>query len=225
MSNDSSYPLGFKIFVAIVIAIVALCIYQSDFSPSLIMVVSIVVAIIAIIIFFIYKLPLKVQGDTLEQIEDDAPNSNSIILIQNMSENEIIDAIESFNKMGEENDEGHKYYHPEIERNNNDYLLIFDRNINFISFCYWVNYFVYSDKSKRHNTDITGWYSVGWTKNNHPLSNNLLMLFIPESDQDFDNVYFVDRFNNCYKQEFREDMMIIQLNEPLIGFKDMPTIT
>ena len=86
MSNDSSYPLGFKIFVAIVIAIVALCIYQSDFSPSLIMVVSIVVAIIAIIIFFIYKLPLKVQGDTLEQIEDDAPNSNSIILVQNMSE-------------------------------------------------------------------------------------------------------------------------------------------
>ena len=48
MSNESSYPLGFKIFVAIVIAIVALCIYQSDFSPSLIMVVSIVVAIIAI---------------------------------------------------------------------------------------------------------------------------------------------------------------------------------
>lgn len=225
MNNDDSYPLSFKIFVAIVIAIVALCIYQSDFSPSLIMIVSIVFAIIAFIIFLIYRLPMKERGNTLEQIDDDVPSRNSVILVQNMSKDEIIDVIESFNKMSEENDDEHEDYIPEIESSNNDFLLIFDRNINFKSFCFWVNYFVYSDRNKRHNTDITGWYAVGNTNNNHPLANNVLMLFIPESDIEFDNVYFVDRFNNCYKQEFREDMTIIQLNEPLIGFKDMPSIT
>ena len=225
MNNDNSYPIGFKIFVAIVIAIVALCIYQSDFSPSLIRIVSIVFATIAFIIFLIYRLPMKERGNTLEQIDEDAPSCNSVMLVQNMSKDEIIDVIESFNKMSEENDDEHKDYIPEIESSNNDFLLIFDRNINFKSFCFWVNYFVYSDRNKRHNTDIRGWYAVGNTNNNHPLANNVLMLFIPESDQDFDNVYFVDRFNNCYKQEFREDMTIIQLNEPLIGFKDMPSIT
>ena len=131
MNNDNSYPLGFKIFVAIVIAIVALCIYQSNFSPSLIITVSIVFAIVAFIIFLIYRLPIKERGNTLEQIEDDAPSSNSIIRVQNMSKIEIIDAIESFNKMNEEYDEEHKNYIPEIKNFNNDFLLIFDRNINF----------------------------------------------------------------------------------------------
>lgn len=222
MNNDDSYPLSFKIFVAIVIAIVALCIYQSDFSPSLIMIVSIVFAIIAFIIFLIYRLPMKERGNTLEQIDDDAPSRNSVILVQNMSKDEIIDVIESFNKMSEENDDEHEDYIPEIESSNNDFLLIFDRNINFKSFCFWVNYFVYSDRNKRHNTDITGWYAVGNTNNNHPLANNVLMLFIPESDNEFDNVYFVDRFNNCYKQEFEEDMTIIPLKESFIRYKDMP---
>ena len=222
MNNDNSYPLGFKIFVAIVIAIVALCIYQSDFSPSLIIIVSIVFATIAFIIFLIYRLPMKERGNTLEQIDDDAPSSNSVILVQNMSKDEIIDVIESFNKMSEENDDEHEDYIPEIESSNNDFLLIFDRNINFKSFCFWVNYFVYSDRNKRHNTDITGWYAVGNTNNNHPLANNVLMLFIPESDNEFDNVYFVDRFNNCYKQEFEEDMTIIPLKESFIRYKDMP---
>lgn len=222
MNNDDSYPLSFKIFVAIVIAIVALCIYQSDFSPSLIMIVSIVFAIIAFIIFLIYRLPMKERGNTLEQIDDDAPSRNSVILVQNMSKDEIIDVIESFNKMSEENDDEHEDYIPEIESSNNDFLLIFDRNINFKSFCFWVNYFVYSDRNKRHNTDITGWYAVGNTNNNHPLANNVLMLFIPESDIEFDNVYFVDRFNNCYKQEFREDMTIIPFKESFIRYKEMP---
>ena len=222
MNNDNSYPLGFKIFVAIVIAIVALCIYQSDFSPSLIIIVSIVFATIAFIIFLIYRLPMKERGNTLEQIDEDAPSCNSVILVQNMSKDEIIDVIESFNKMSEENDDEHEDYIPEIESSNNDFLLIFDRNINFKSFCFWVNYFVYSDRNKRHNTDITGWYAVGNTNNNHPLANNVLMLFIPESDNEFDNVYFVDRFNNCYKQEFEEDMTIIPLKESFIRYKDMP---
>ena len=164
------------------------------------------------------------QGNTLLQIEDDAPSSNSVIRVQNMSKNEIIDAIESFNKMNEEYDEEHKNYIPEIKNFNNDFLLIFDRNINFKSFCYWVNYFVYSDRDKRHNTDITGWYAVGNTNNNHPLANNILMLFIPESDIEFDNVYFVDRFNNCYKQEFNEDMAIIPLKGLSIRYKDIPSI-
>ena len=193
-----------------------------QFFPKPNITVSIVFAIVAFIIFLIYRLPIKERGNTLEQIDDDAPSSNSIIRVQNMSKNEIIDAIESFNKMNEEYDEEHKNYIPEIKNFNNDFLLIFDRNINFKSFCYWVNYFVYSDRDKRHNTDITGWYAVGNTNNNHPLANNVLMLFIPESDNEFDNVYFVDRFNNCYKQEFEEDMTIIPLKESFIRYKDMP---
>ncbi len=225
MSAKKGIPCSVVALFSLLVVVVGVIAYLNDFPLPMIRVTSIVLAIIAAIIFLIYKRPYgKEHDNALEHIGEDSPNSNSIILTQNMNETEVINAINSFNKMCKENDEHFKYFSPEIKRIGNNFLLFFDRSINYRDFCFWLNYLVYSDKNKRHNNDITGWYEVGSTTNNHPLSNKLLMLFIPESDNEFDNVYLVDNFNNCYKQEFSFDENIIPLNESIIKYKEKPDL-
>lgn len=212
-----------KIIIAIVFVVIGYLFYYYDFEPNLIKGVSLVVVPTALIALLLYYWPFsKKQENALDNIEEEAPNSYSLILVLNMSENEINDAIESFNKMGKEEDENFEYYTPEIKNYGKDYLLLFAPTINYRNFCFWVNYLVYSNKNKRHNNDITGWYEVRNTSNNHPLSNKILMLFIPESDKEYDNVYLVDNFNNCYKQEFALDEKILPLNESIIRYKEKP---
>ena len=212
-----------KIIIAIVFVVIGYLFYYYDFEPNLIKGVSLVVVPTALIAFLLYYWPFsKKHENALDSIEEESPNSYSLILIQNMSENEINEAIESFNKMGKEEDENFENYTPEIKTSGKDFMLLFSPTINYRDFCFWVNYLVYSNKDKRHNNDITGWYELRNTTNNHPLSNKILMFFIPESDKEFDNVYLVDNFNNCYKQEFALDEKIIPQNESIIRYKERP---
>lgn len=223
MDKESFSLTPVKIIIAIVFVVIGYLFYYYDFEPNLIKGVSLVVIPTALIALLLYYWPFsKKQKNALDNIEEEAPNSYSLILVQNMGENEINDAIESFNKMGKEEDENFEYYTPEIKNCGNNFMLLFSPIINYRDFCFWVNYLIYSDKNKRHNNDITGWYEVGNTKNNHPLSNKIIMLFIPENDKEFDNVYLVDNFNNCYKQEFALDEKIIPIDESIIRYKERP---
>ena len=223
MDKESFSLTPIKIIIAIVFVVIGYLFYYYDFEPNLIKGVSLVVVPTALIALLLYYWPFsKKRENALDNIEEEAPNSYSLILVQNMSENEINDAIESFNKIGKEEDENFEYYTPQIKTRGKDFMLLFSPTISYRNFCFWVNYLVYSNKNKRHNNDITGWYEVGNTSNNHPLSNKTLMLFIPESDKEFDNVYLVDNFNNCYKQEFALDEKIIPLNESIIRYKEKP---
>ncbi len=223
MDKESFSLTPVKIIIAIVFVVIGYLFYYYDFEPNLIKGVSLVVIPTALIALLLYYWPFsKKQKNALDNIEEEAPNSYSLILVQNMSENEINDAIESFNKMGKEEDENFEYYTPEIKNCGNNFMLLFSPIINYRDFCFWVNYLIYSDKNKRHNNDITGWYEVGNTKNNHPLSNKIIMLFIPENDKEFDNVYLVDNLNNCYKQEFALDEKIIPIDESIIRYKERP---
>ena len=223
MDKESFSLSPVKIIIAIVFIVIGYLFYYYDFESSLIKAVSLVVIPTALIALLFYYWPFsKKHENALDSIEEESPNSYSLILIQNMSENEINEAIESFNKMGKEEDENFENYTPEIKTSGKDFMLLFSPTINYRDFCFWVNYLVYSNKDKRHNNDITGWYELRNTTNNHPLSNKILMFFIPESDKEFDNVYLVDNFNNCYKQEFALDEKIIPQNESIIRYKERP---
>ena len=223
MDKESFSLSPVKIIIAIVFVVIGYLFYYYDFESSLIKAVSLVVIPTALIALLFYYWPFsKKLKNALDNIEEEAPSSYSLILVQNMSEKEINEAIESFNKTGKEEDGNFENYTPEIKTCGKDFMLLFTPTINYRDFCFWVNYLVYSNKNKRHNNNITGWYEVGNTTNNHPLSNKILMLFIPESDNEFDNVYLVDNFNNCYKQEFALDEKIIPIDESIIRYKERP---
>ncbi|MBR5029960.1 MAG: hypothetical protein IKX63_02505 [Muribaculaceae bacterium] len=223
MNHQKGIPCSVIALYVLAVVIFALIMYMLDIPMPVVKKLSIILVVIAFVIFLIYwPFGKKEQEDALDHIEEERPGSYSLILVQNMTEKEIVDAIESYNTMGKEEDENFEYYMPEIKNYGNDFLLLFAPTINYRDFCFWVNYLVYSDKNKRHNNDITGWYEMGNTTNEHPLSNKMLMMFIPESDKEFDNVYLVDNFNNCYKQEFAFDEKIIPLKESIIRYKEIP---
>ena len=140
-----------------------------------------------------------------------------------MTENELRDAINAFIEMYEE-DMSKNFAAPEIKKGDEGFFLVFEPTLDYRGFCFWVNYLIYSDKNKRHNNDIIGWYEVGNANNNHPLSNKMLMLFIPESDNEFDNVYLVDDSNKCYIQEFSFNENIIPLKRSIIRYQEIPDI-
>ena len=196
----------------------------SNVNPVILIILGAVVISLLLVCTLSCKKVVKrftANKNALEHIEESAPQGQRVVLAKNMTENELRDAIKAFIEMYKE-DISKNYVEPEIKKGDDGFFLVFEPTLDYRGFCFWVNYLIYSDKNKRHNNDITGWYEVGNTSNNHPLSNKVLMLFIPESDNEFDNVYLVDNFNNCYKQEFNLDEKIIPLNELIIRYKEIP---
>ena len=161
--------------------------------------------------------------NTIEHIEESVPHGQRVVLAKNMTENELSNAINTFLEIYNE-DGNNNYVAPEIKKGDEGFFLLFEPTLDYRGFCFWVNYLIYSDKNKRHNNDIIGWYEVGNANNNHPFSNKMLMLFIPESDNEFDNVYLVDDSNKCYIQEFSFNEKIIPLKKSIIRYQEIPDI-
>ena len=134
-------------------------------------------------------------------LKDEFPNGERIILAK-MSEGEVQTAIKDFIKLCA--DHGDHIASPVVTKNEDGYVLRLPDSTTYDLFCYWVNYIVYSNKTKRYNDSVVGWYEVpalplGVWK---PFAGQKLMFFIPATDNEFDNVYFTTKDSLCYKQEF-----------------------
>lgn len=74
---------------------------------------------------------------------------------------------------------------------------------SFQQFALLVNYVRYCNKE--HIYDVTGWYSVGQNASDDDvmqLSGKTLMLYIPDDDTKYDNIYFVTPDGAFFKQRF-----------------------
>ena len=130
-----------------------------------------------------------------------------------MSEVEITRAIEDSMVINADN----KPVRPVTSQGKDCFILRLPDSTTYDMFCYWVNYIVYSNKEKRYNNNVLGWYEVGsdatgsWSQ----FAGQKLMFFIPESDSEFDNVYFTTEDNRCFKQEFGFRAKLIQQKQVL----------
>lgn len=195
--------------------------FQTSFPHNIFTLIGIIVVVVTIIL--IYKWPFgKNMQKTLAHIEEELPHGQRIILVKNFSENELRNAINAF--INQYKEDRPVLSPPQVRTLENNFLLLFETTLDYRDFCFWVNYLIYSDKNKRHNNDITGWYEVGVTSNQHPLANKVLMLFIPESDEEFDNVYIADSLGNCYKQEFAWDEKIVPIDNLTIRYQEIPSL-
>jgi hypothetical protein len=161
-------------------------------------------AIIAIALLFLYI--RKRNTLTMDCIQDDNAKGKRIIMATQMSENEIKDAINGFIKLYEEN--GDKVDRPQVTQlEENTFMLRLPDTTPYDLFCYWVNYLVYSNEKKKYNNNITGWYEVSANAKLFP--SKTLMIYVPETDTEHDNVYVTTKDNLCYKQEFAGDTALI----------------
>lgn len=162
------------------------------------------IAIIAIVLLFLYI--RKRNTLTMDCIQDDNAKGKRIIMATQMSENEIKDAINGFIKLYEEN--GDKVDRPQVtQQEENTFMIRLPDTTPYDTFCYWVNYLAYSNESKKYNNNITGWYEVSANAKLFP--SQILMLYVPETDTEYDNVYVTTKDNLCYKQEFAGDSSLI----------------
>lgn len=180
------------------------------------------------LVFLIYK-RCTPQGNknsiTMYRLlkEETPPNGRRVVMTKQMSKGEVEHAIEGFVKLHAENES--LVERPLIRQVDEDKFLInFSDTTDYGLFCYWVNYIVYSNKEKRYNSNVTGWYEVGadakgvWEQ----FANQKLMFYVPESDTECDNVYITTEDNVCYKQEFAWQALLIQQNTVYRKYADMP---
>ena len=137
---------------------------------------------------------------TMNQLSKDESTTGARIIVAEMTETEITQAINDFMVINENNHP----QRPSVKQSDDRFILQFPDSTPYDLFCYWVNYIVYSNKEKRYNDNVLGWFEVGagatgaWTQ----FAGQKLMFFVPESDNEFDNVYFITEDNRCFKQEF-----------------------
>lgn len=135
-------------------------------------------------------------------LKDEMRAGKRIIYVEMMSREQIDRAIESFIEMYD-SDELH-VERPDIEETATGYTLTLKNSTTYDLFCYWVNYIVYSDEKKRFNKNVSALYEVPadaegvWRQ----FAGERLRFYIPEADNECDNVYFSTHDNRHFKQEF-----------------------
>lgn len=186
-------------------------------------IIAVIVAIFALL--SCVRVQKKEQQVTMMNclLKDETPNGKRVIMTKHMNRTEIENAIVAFIKLNEKN--GSPIARPTVKPKDNDtFLIYFPNSTTYDLFCYWVNYFVYSNREKRYNNHVTGWYEVGaeakgvWT----PFANQTWMLYIPETDTEYDNVYITTESGACYKQEFSKKAFLIQQNTVYRDCSDTP---
>ena len=146
------------------------------------------------------KSPSVTSMDQL--LADAVPMGKRIIRLAKMSEGEVKQAVDGFITTYSQG--GNVIERPAIEKSDNCYSLTFKEGLDYDLFCFWVNYLTYSDKNKRHNEDVTGWFEVSpqakgaW----EPFAGQQLMFFVPTTDKEFDIVVFMTADGTYYKQVF-----------------------
>jgi hypothetical protein len=187
------------------------------------LIITVIVAIFALLACG--RVQKKEQQVTMMNclLKDETPNGKRVIMTRQMNIAEIENAIVGFIKLNEEN--GSSIARPKVKPKDNDtFLISFPTSTTYDLFCYWVNYFVYSNREKRYNNHVTGWYEVGaeakgvWT----PFANQTWMFYIPATDTGYDNVYITTESGTCYKQEFSQKARLIQQKTVYRDYSDMP---
>lgn len=86
------------------------------------------------------------------------------------------------------------------------------------------NGFYLLKQRKSYNKNITGWFEVplGTKGVWKPFENQRLMFYVPETDTEFDNVYFTTRDNICYKQEFAFRALLLRQEKVYREYTDVP---
>ena len=168
---------------------------------------KIIIPVVALLLIFagcsFVKAKKSPSVTTMNQLLADAvPTGKRIIKLTKMSEGEVKQAVEGF--VATYSQGGDAIERPAIDKVDNCYSLTFPEGLDYDLFCFWVNYLTYSDKNKRHNEDVTGWFEVSSQAKGawEPFAGQQLMFFVPASDKEFDNVFFMTTDGTCYKQVF-----------------------
>ena len=147
------------------------------------------------------------DGPKVAMPEDLAPNGNRIIRVDNMRRVFLDKVLNDFQV--DYRIKGTKIVE-EIGGNDDRHVLKISSSVDFYTFSGLVNYLTYSERNRRYA--VTGWYEVGTYRTDnekYAFSHKTLMFYIPESDEEYDNAYFVTPEGVHFKQSFENPTVLL----------------
>ncbi len=106
---------------------------------------------------------------------------------------------------------------------NDLYIVTFPYDIDFERFCYFINYLKYpiNIDLKIYKPNIVAWCSTNsqdaWMTDD--IANKNVMIYIPEWDKDYDNVYLTTQDNIGFKMGFAIGHAHKKLDQPVLQYR------
>lgn len=175
--------------------------------------------------FLFWQIVVKLFRQAVKESETEelAPCGRRIIRVKSMSHQKLDEAFRELKKMYDSDGE---FITPEVVWDGDSPTLIFTKPVDFWMFCWWVNYLVYSEKGTRY--DAVGWYEAQEFKKINgqdcPLDGKTLMMFVPDTDEEYDNVYITIPDNRCYKLGFDNPCRLEPQRYPIKPYEPMPEL-
>jgi hypothetical protein len=136
-----------------------------------------------------------------KELPKDKINNDKIVLIENVSLEDLKKAIQQF--CNNYNQEDYRALPLLTIVSENKFVVTFPYDIDFVTYCFFVNYMYYPNDISYKPT-IKAWTTTKatdqWIKDD--IANKKVMLYIPADDKDFDNVYLTTSNNVGYKMGF-----------------------
>lgn len=191
-----------------------------------------IIGIIIVVGFLIYKFGLKSsETDLKNTTRPDNINkptttkaNDKIILIKNLKLDYLKQAINQLCNMSNQN----QYIAlPRLTVLDNEYVITFPYDIDFDQFCYFVNYLKYAHElslKPDYKPEIKAWCTTkpdyAWMTDE--IANKLVMIYIPDWDKDYDNVYLTTQDNLGFKMGFALGEEHKKMDNPVLQFEKMP---
>ncbi|WP_430468082.1 hypothetical protein [Winogradskyella ouciana] len=191
-----------------------------------------IIGFIVIVVIFIFQSGLKPSSPDLSskkrpsdtQKPSKLIENDKLILVKNIKLDYLKQAIEQFCNIY--NQETY-IAQPRLFLLNNKFVITFPYDIDFERYCYFINYLVNAhDLSLKsdYKPDVKGWYSTetgdAWMRED--LVNKKVMIFIPDWDEEHDNVYLTTKDNIGYKMGFAIGHTSQKLDRPVKRFEENP---
>ncbi|MCB9334917.1 MAG: hypothetical protein H6586_02135 [Flavobacteriales bacterium] len=151
-------------------------------------------------------------------------DNDFVVLVDNIKPDYIKEAIQRFYDLYNQNE--YKAL-PRLYIINNQGIITFPYNIEFETFCYFINFITYpielGEKSD-YNPIVKGWCTtkVGDTWVNDHIVNQKVQLFIPKTDDEYDNVYLITEGNLIYKLGFSVFQNLQQIEDLDYSYSNCP---
>jgi hypothetical protein len=193
------------------------------------LVIGFVIAIVGLVYKFGFANP-KAERENQIKTKDfkgsiNQKDNDKIIIVKKLALDYLKKAIEQFCKIYNKQRIIAK---PRLTVFENQYIITFPYDIDFEKFCYFINYLKYANElclKPDYKPEIIAWCSTkkGDSWMTDQILNKRVMLYIPESDKDYDNVYLTTEYNLGYKMGFAIGDSHIKLDKPVIDYKNPPT--
>jgi len=151
-------------------------------------------------------------------------DNDKLVLVKNLKLDYLKQAIEQFCNMY--NQETYSAL-PRLFILDNQYVITFPYNIDFERLCFFINYLENAYEvglQPDYKPVVKAWcstkYGDAWMKDS--IVNKKVMIYIPEWDEEHDNVYLVTQENLGFKMGFANGEASQKLDRPLVNYENNP---